>query len=43
MAKTKKDKADQLHKANREVMKQLGEAERIILQNRMDSLFRKYG
>lgn len=42
MISTKLDKADQLHKANREVIKRLGEAEKLVLQNRMDTLFRKY-
>ncbi len=43
MAKTKKEKADQLHKANRDVIKQLGEAEQFIIKNRMDVLWKKYG
>tara|TARA_R110002020_G_scaffold224640_1_gene434457 strand:- start:869 stop:1000 length:132 start_codon:yes stop_codon:yes gene_type:complete len=43
MAKTKKEKADQLFKANRDVIKQLGEAEQFIIKNRMDVLWKKYG
>lgn len=43
MAKTKKEKADQLFKANRDVIKQLGEAEQFIVKNRMDVLWKKYG